>query len=120
MGTGLDSEIFGRQNLYTNKSSSTPVVLGIDLLSNKHQITLQCYESTRQATPINPTSGVVTVSYRPYGSTSYIAMADTIDLTSGPRTKLFSGIYDSLQFAHTIGHATTALVIQARYSAWSE
>ena len=83
----------------------------------KHQITLQAFESSSTGTSLNVSSGVVTVNYMPTNSTAYISMSDTIDLSSGPVTQLFSGTYSGFQFTHTMGSSAPFTI---HYTGWAE
>lgn len=83
--------------------------------ANKHQLCCESFDNTGGVA--NPSSGVITVTYRAIGSTVYIAMDDTIDLSSGPVVQLFSGKFDSLIMTETCG---TSAPLQFIYTGWKE
>jgi len=101
-------------NVATTKSTATQT---FDILgeNTNHQLTLQAFEAGSPATPLNPSSGVVTVSYRPVGSTAYASMAATVDLSSGVVVSLFSGSYNSIQLTSNQGSST---LLKANYAGW--
>jgi len=91
-----------------NSTGSTGThTMAIPTLATKHQL---CCE-------VSATSGIITVSYRPAGSTVYVPMSDTIDPSSGPVVQLFSGVYDSLYMTHTLASSTP---VKFKYIGWKE
>ena len=98
-----------------SSASAGPHTMTIPTFPTKHQ--LCCEAFTTAMAPVSVSSGVVTVTYRCPGSTAYVAMSDTVDLSSGAVVKLFSGVYNSLIMTHT--HGSTAPV-EFKYTGWKE
>ena len=98
-----------------SSASTGPHTMTIATFPTRHQ--LCCEAFTTAMAPVNVSSGVVTVTYRCVGSTAYISMADTVDLSSGPVVKLFSGMYNSLIMTHTQG---TTAPVEFKYVGWRE
>ena len=80
-----------------------------------HQLVMQAFESSSTGTALNPSSGIVTITYKPLNSTAYLSMTNTVDLSSGPVMRLFFGVYTSLQLAHTMGSSAP---MTAHYNGW--
>ena len=80
-----------------------------------HQIALQTFESSSTGTSLNPSSGKITIYYKPLNSTAYYPMTNTVDLSSGPVMRLFFGVYTSLQLTHTMGSSAS---MTAHYNGW--
>lgn len=116
--TAFDEGIFGRYRVNTTVTTSTQT-LKIDPNSYYHQATITPYGTSTAVVTDYPSSGIAEVYYRPEGTTGYIKMADTINLTSGANTKLFTGCYDALRFDIT-SYDSTHVGITVSYRGWEK
>ena len=116
--TAFDEGIFGRYRVNSTVTTSTQT-LKIDPNSYYHQVTVMPYGTSTDVVNDYPSSGYIEVFYRPEGSTGYIKMSDTINLTSGANTKLFTGCYDALRF-DTTKPDSTHVGFKIYYRGWEK